>query len=146
MIGICARKHQFFSVGSTRFGRRLVAQAPFGDSRRGVLGHDQRGRGVGRHLEQRTRAFERAHDVGFRRVFERMPQHRCHPAARLSEWYGRLSRTSVIFNRDKVRELRASHWACSSERAAEELGFRPAYDLERGVRETASWYREQGWL
>jgi nucleoside-diphosphate-sugar epimerase len=68
------------------------------------------------------------------------------PAALLSEGFSRVTGRPVIFNRDKVRELRFTHWTCSSAKAAEELGFAPAYDLCRGVLETAAWYRSEGWL
>jgi nucleoside-diphosphate-sugar epimerase len=67
-------------------------------------------------------------------------------AALASEWIGRLTRTPVIFNRDKVRELSFPHWVCSGARAEKELGFVPAYSLRRGVAETVAWYREAGWL
>ena len=28
----------------------------------------------------------------------------------------------------------------------DELGYHPHYDLERGVAETISWYKQEGWL
>jgi dihydroflavonol-4-reductase len=31
-------------------------------------------------------------------------------------------------------------------RARTELGYDPAVDLDTGIRRTAAWYREQGWL
>ena len=36
--------------------------------------------------------------------------------------------------------------AFDATRARQELGFAPAVDLVEGVRRTAAWYREQGWL
>ena len=36
--------------------------------------------------------------------------------------------------------------AFDATRARQELGFAPAVDLAEGVRRTADWYREQGWL
>ena len=30
--------------------------------------------------------------------------------------------------------------------AINELGYAPEYDLEKGVRETIDWYKNEGWL
>lgn len=27
-----------------------------------------------------------------------------------------------------------------------ELGYAPEYDLEKGVKETIAWYKDEGWL
>lgn len=52
---------------------------------------------------------------------------------------------SGILSRDKIEEMIGS-WVVSDERARQELGYRPLYSTEQGVAETASWYRERGWL
>lgn len=51
-----------------------------------------------------------------------------------------------IVPRDKVRELGCTYWACSIERAAGEIGFRPRFTFERGIVETIDWYRKHGLL
>jgi nucleoside-diphosphate-sugar epimerase len=53
---------------------------------------------------------------------------------------------SVIFNRDKARELLAPGWLCETEAARVRLGFETSIPLAAGLRDTAQWYREQGWL
>lgn len=53
---------------------------------------------------------------------------------------------SVIFNRDKARELLAPGWLCETEAARTRLGFRARIPLAEGLRETAEWYRREGWL
>jgi nucleoside-diphosphate-sugar epimerase len=45
-----------------------------------------------------------------------------------------------------VRELLAPAWICTTERAERELGFRATIPLPEGIRETADWYRSEGWL
>lgn len=45
---------------------------------------------------------------------------------------------------DKLREMAAEAWTCSAERAAQELGFTPAYPLERGLQETLAWFQRTG--
>jgi nucleoside-diphosphate-sugar epimerase len=60
--------------------------------------------------------------------------------------FAKLSGKVSLINTQKVREILPTSWTCSSRRICDELGFRPQYSLERGVRETVSWYRENGWL
>ena len=38
------------------------------------------------------------------------------------------------------------HWVCDGTKALEEFGFKPTYSLWDGVRETARWYVEYGWI
>jgi nucleoside-diphosphate-sugar epimerase len=54
-------------------------------------------------------------------------------------------RTSLL-NRDKVRELLAPGWVCETGAAREAFGFEARIALPDGLRETAVWYRENGWL
>ncbi len=47
---------------------------------------------------------------------------------------------------DKLKDLRADYWICSNERAKKVLGFEPKWDLRRGMAQTISWYRLNGWV
>ncbi len=67
-------------------------------------------------------------------------------AALLFEVKGRLTGRMPIFNLQKVNELTAAGWACSTEKAAGELAFRTEVKIEDGFKEAARWYRERGWL
>ncbi len=58
----------------------------------------------------------------------------------------RLTRQPALLNEQKLIELRQRYWICSAAKARRELGFEPQYDLAAGVRLTAQWYRENGWL
>lgn len=51
-----------------------------------------------------------------------------------------------IFTRDKVNELLAPHWVCSSEPIRKELGWAPSLTWAEGSKKTAAWYRENGWI
>jgi len=53
---------------------------------------------------------------------------------------------AAILNRERVRDLTQPRWVCDPTRAITDLGFRPAYAAERGMSETAAWYREAQWL
>lgn len=58
---------------------------------------------------------------------------------------GSIGRSS-IFNRDKAREMLAPGWLCETESARADLDFEAGIPLAEGLRATAQWYREQGWL
>jgi nucleoside-diphosphate-sugar epimerase len=66
--------------------------------------------------------------------------------AAVGEVVAKITRKPALLNFDKVREMRATHWICSAEKARERLGFTTALSLEEGLRQTADWYREKGWL
>jgi nucleoside-diphosphate-sugar epimerase len=66
--------------------------------------------------------------------------------AAVSETAANLAGRSSIFNRDKARELLAPGWLCETESAREALDFEADIRLAEGLRTTAQWYREQGWL
>lgn len=51
-----------------------------------------------------------------------------------------------IFTRDKINELLAPHWVCSSEPIRTELGWTPSLPWAEGSKKTAEWYRENGWI
>lgn len=61
---------------------------------------------------------------------------------KLYAWRGK----TPVLNREKLQELTAVNWQCSIEKAKTHLGFRPQYALDRGLRETLQWYRENKWL
>jgi nucleoside-diphosphate-sugar epimerase len=49
-------------------------------------------------------------------------------------------------NTDKYRILVSRNWRCENEPLQKDLGFRAAYDLDKGVKETVDWYKQNGWL
>jgi nucleoside-diphosphate-sugar epimerase len=69
-----------------------------------------------------------------------------HGAALLGELYGRIFRQPVALNRHKARELTRRAWLCSREKARVMLGYEPGPTLAEGMKETAAWYRSEGWL
>jgi nucleoside-diphosphate-sugar epimerase len=87
-----------------------------------------------------------AEAVGGRARVVRIPEGAVRLAAGVSETLSRWAGASTIFNRDKARELLAPGWLCETEAARELLGFEAAIPLTEGLRSTAQWYREEGWL
>ena len=57
-----------------------------------------------------------------------------------------LQKKASTLNPDKYKIMKQRNWRCDIGPAMNELGYRPEYNLERGVRETIAWYKEQHWL
>jgi nucleoside-diphosphate-sugar epimerase len=57
-----------------------------------------------------------------------------------------LSGRAPIVSREKLREITAGDWICSSAKIRAQLGWTPEVPLDEGVRKTAAWYREVGWV
>jgi nucleoside-diphosphate-sugar epimerase len=49
-------------------------------------------------------------------------------------------------DRRRARDITRRSWACRVDATMEDLGWTPEFDCERGLRDTAEWYREEGWL
>jgi nucleoside-diphosphate-sugar epimerase len=62
------------------------------------------------------------------------------------ELTGALTRRPPFLSREKVQEITGRDWILSSQRIRSELGWSPVTSLEQGLRETARWYREAGWV
>lgn len=63
-----------------------------------------------------------------------------------SEAIGALTGRPALLSLEKLREITAGDWVCSSAKIRTQLGWDPEVSLEEGVRRTAAWYREAGWL
>jgi nucleoside-diphosphate-sugar epimerase len=68
------------------------------------------------------------------------------PLAAVSRVQGRLTGRPALLNDQRLVDVRQRSWLYSGDKARRELGFVAQYDLEAGVRETAEWYRREGWL
>ena len=62
------------------------------------------------------------------------------------DFIGRLTGRVTALNSDKYHILRQRNWRCDIRPAIDELGYQPQYQLERGVKETIAWYKENKWL
>ena len=64
----------------------------------------------------------------------------------VGEHVGRLTGKVTALNNDKYNIMRQRNWKCDISRARRELGYKPAYDLDRGVVLTVKWYKENKWI
>jgi dihydroflavonol-4-reductase len=69
-----------------------------------------------------------------------------HAGALAAEAFAMLTGRPAVLSREKLREITAGDWVCSSAKIRTQLGWDPEVALEEGVRRTAAWYREVGWL
>ena len=51
-----------------------------------------------------------------------------------------------MLNNDKYNILKQRNWRCDISLAEKELGYKPQWNLERGVDEAVKWYKDNGWL
>ncbi|MCD8310575.1 MAG: NAD(P)-dependent oxidoreductase [Prevotellaceae bacterium] len=64
----------------------------------------------------------------------------------VAEWIAKFRKDTSTLNSDKYNIMKQRNWQCDITPTVKELGYRPAYDLERGVKEAVAWYKEEGWL
>jgi len=69
-----------------------------------------------------------------------------HVICKACDAWGHLTGRLTALNNDKYNILRQRNWRCDIRPAVNELGFKPQWDLARGVRETIEWYKANGWL
>lgn len=64
----------------------------------------------------------------------------------VAESIAHLTGKISALNRDKYKIMKQRNWRCDISPAEKELGFKPEFQLERGVAITMKWYRDNGWL
>ena len=67
-------------------------------------------------------------------------------AAMISEFLAKMGNRVPLIDRQRMIDLRQSSWTASSDRFFDHYSFQPRYDLDRGLKETCTWYKQQGWL
>ncbi len=63
-----------------------------------------------------------------------------------AEGWARAAGQAPLLTREKLREIAAGDWLCSSAKIRDRLGWAPQVGLREGIQATADWYREAGWL
>ena len=67
-------------------------------------------------------------------------------AAMISEFLAKINNHTPLLDRQRMIDLRQSSWTASSERFFDHYSFKPQLDLERGLKQTCAWYKQEGWL
>mgnify|MGYP001130272101 CR=1 FL=1 len=76
----------------------------------------------------------------------RIPRSGLYLAALIQELLSRATGRPNMLSRQKLPELLAPGWVCSTEKSRRDLGFTAPTSLQEGVRRTIEWYRGEGWL
>ncbi len=101
----------------------------------------------GRVYSSRTFSDLLRRELGVRRVLRiKAPLWLLRVVTWFGEWTGRITGKVTALNNDKYHILRQRNWRCDISNAREELGYKPEYGLERGVKLAVEWYKKHGWL
>lgn len=79
------------------------------------------------------------------RVF-RVPRPILWVAAAFAELVGRIRGKAALLTFDKVKDLSQPHWVCDAAPLTDATGWTAHIAFDDGARETADWYRSEGWL
>ncbi|MGE5175552.1 MAG: NAD-dependent epimerase/dehydratase family protein [Hyphomicrobiales bacterium] len=146
-----ARRGLALTIGG---GEREVSMTYVADAVAALLGAADAPRGTGRtycvaHPETVcwSRFLERVEaSAGRRSRVVELPVSAVRAVAVASEGVARLRGRAAYLNRDRLREVTQPRWVCDPADASRDLGFAPAWPIDRGVPATMDWYRTEGWL
>ncbi len=57
-----------------------------------------------------------------------------------------ISGKPTMVNQDKIKEAQVPGWVCSNEKIQKQLGFKPRFEIQRGIENTIQFYLSAGWL
>jgi nucleoside-diphosphate-sugar epimerase len=86
-----------------------------------------------------------AQALGRRAVTVRLPSALVGAVGAISELLGGGRRAGQL-DRRRARDMAVRAWTCDVDRTIEELDWSPAFNIEEGFRDSAEWYRKEGWL
>jgi 2-alkyl-3-oxoalkanoate reductase len=75
-----------------------------------------------------------------------LPKWTAMTAGMAGDLWSALSGKALTVSSQKIKELLQPFWLCDSSKALKYLGFSPKINLTRGIRETAAWYQDKGYL
>lgn len=136
------------------WGRRILNLAYVQDVVTGLLLAATSPKAIGEIFfigEDRNYSWEEATDAVARAVGRRpfkihVPGPLVYSIAGLAEGTGRLTGRIPPVNIDYARNFMQRNWALDTSKAKRLLGYRSDYSLEKGAKETASWYEDEGWF
>lgn len=84
--------------------------------------------------------------LGKKQLTIRCPSFVLKAAAVAWEGAAAITQKPSTFNRDKLKAIMQTNWYADTKKAEQLLSFAPRYSLRSGLRETLTWYINQGWL
>lgn len=76
----------------------------------------------------------------------RVPLSLVQMVASISGSFSRVTGKPTLLNPDKFQVMKQRNWTCDASELEQDLNFKPAYNLRKGMEETINWYKENGWL
>lgn len=64
----------------------------------------------------------------------------------VAELFSHLTSKPSTLNGDKYRIMRQRNWQCDISHIKADLGYEPEWPLDRGVKKSMAWYKDNGWL
>lgn len=64
----------------------------------------------------------------------------------IGDFWSRITGNILTLNKDKYNILSQRDWRCDITPIKEDLGYSPQWNLERGVKASVQWYKENKWL
>ena len=95
-----------------------------------------------------TRGFLReiAAAMNVRALPVRLPFAALYPICVGQELLARVTGKPSILSRQKLAEMKAPGWVCSTDLIRREIGFTADTPLREGIARTIAWYEQNGWL
>ena len=122
------------SAALIRAGERdLPSGEVFFVSREEIYTWDEVGRAIAKELGK-----------SYRRIA--FPQHIARLAGVAGDLWSSVSGRPATVNSQKVNELLQPFWLCNPAKARKFLDFEPEIELDKGIRSTVQWYRQQAWI
>jgi nucleoside-diphosphate-sugar epimerase len=75
-----------------------------------------------------------------------IPRSALYLACVIQEILSRMTGRPNILSRQKLPELLAPGWVCTTDRIRNDLGFTAPTSLREGITQTLDWYRREGWV
>jgi len=76
----------------------------------------------------------------------KLPEFFAYPVAMISDVIASFTKKPALLNNQKVIEMKQTAWLCSNDEFKKDFGWKSDYDLSDALKETASWYKNEGWL
>lgn len=87
------------------------------------------------------------HELGIKRVLHiKAPVWVLKVISACAGWLSHISGKPSTLNSDKYKIMKQRNWLCETEPIEKELGFTIDYPLDKGVKETIDWYKQEKWL